>query len=92
MWQLWLAPIQPAFAQGEADSCANGGAVGDAENNPGLVSDCEALLAARDALAGTATLNWLASRPMAEWTGITMARSPVRVTELDLGEDVETWW
>ena len=27
-------------------------------NNPGLVSDCEALLASRDTLVGTATLNW----------------------------------
>ena len=39
-------------------ACASDGAVPNAGNNPGLVSDCAALLAARDALAGTATLNW----------------------------------
>ena len=38
----------------EAQSvCENGVAVPDPTNNPGLVSDCEALLAARDTLAGT---------------------------------------
>ena len=39
----------------------------DAANNPGLVSDCEALLAAREALVGTtgnAELNWSADTPI----------------------------
>ena len=35
-------------------ACASDGAVPDAGNNPGLVSDCAALLAVRDTLAGTA--------------------------------------
>ena len=56
----------------------------DPANNPGLVSDCDALLAARDTLAGTATLNWSVSKPIDLWEGITVAGSPPRVTELKL--------
>ena len=63
-------------------SCATGGAV---SGNPGLVSDCEALLASRDTLAGTALpLNWSAARPIAEWDGVTISGTPQRVTGLDL--------
>ncbi len=46
-----LVPLLPAYAQSNAGSCANGTAVPDAANNPGLVSDCETLLSARDTLA-----------------------------------------
>ena len=77
-----MALVQPAYAQSGASHCATGGAVADAENNPGLVADCEALLDARDTLAGTATLNWSASSPMAQWVGVTMVGSPTRVTSL----------
>ena len=68
--------------------CMIGSAVPDAANNPGLVSDCEALLAARDTLAGTATanLNWAAITPMSQWTGVTVAGTPQRVTRLSLFE------
>ena len=51
-------------------ACASDGAVPDAANNPGLVSDCAALLAARDTLAGTATLNWAANTPITQWDGV----------------------
>ena len=64
--------------------CATGGAVPNATNNPGLVSDCEALLDARDPLTGTATLNWSASTPIASWDGITLSGTPQRVTNLRL--------
>ncbi len=60
----------PTSAHYEASSCADGGAVADAANNPGLVSDCDTLLAARDTLAGSATLNWEADRPIGEWEGV----------------------
>ena len=56
----------------------------DASNNPGLVSDCDTLLAARDTLAGSAALNWSAGTPIDQWEGITVAGSPRRVTELRL--------
>ena len=57
-------------AQQDTSACASDGAVPDAANNPGLVSDCEALLAAKDMLRGTATLNWAADVPMNQWEGI----------------------
>ena len=65
--------------------CSSGVAVSDPDNNAGLVSDCEALLAARDRLAGAASLNWSADVPMEEWDGIKIEGSPDRVNKLDLG-------
>ena len=65
-------------------TCATGGAVTNAAANPGLVSDCEAMLTARDTLAGTVTLDWSASTPIANWSGITLGGTPQRVTDLDL--------
>ena len=56
----------------------------DKANNPGLVSDCATLLAARDTLAGIATLNWSANTPITQWLGITISGVPGRVTELFL--------
>ena len=46
---LVLATIQSASAQtNDAPTCATGSAVPNAAGNPGLVSDCEALLASRE--------------------------------------------
>ena len=53
-------------------------------NNPGLAGDCARLLAARDTLAGTGTLNWSANAPVEDWDGVTVGGSPLRVTELVL--------
>ena len=53
-------------------------------NNPGLVSDCEALLSARDTLAGTGDLNWSATVAMGTWDGIALSGTPTRVTKVDL--------
>ena len=64
--------------------CTTGSAVADATNNPGLVSDCEALLASRDTLAGTAALNWSADTPIVEWDGVVVQGTPHRVTQLVL--------
>ena len=66
--------------------CATGRAVANATNNLGLVSDCEALLAARDTLAGSATLDWSASTPIADWEGVTVGGMPRRVTGLRLND------
>ena len=52
--------------------------------NPGLASDREHLLALRDALSGTATLDWSAGTPTSEWTGVRVGGSPARVIGLDL--------
>ncbi len=64
--------------------CVDGTAVPDPANNPGLVDDCRALLAARDTLRGTATLNWGATVPMENWQGVELKGSPLRVAELNL--------
>ena len=53
-------------------------------NNPGLVSDCEILLAVRDTLAGTGALNWSAAVAMDTWDGITLSGTPPRVTKIIL--------
>ena len=68
------------------DACANGRAVPDPDNNPGLVSDCVALLAARDTLAGSVALNWAVDTPVAQWKGVAVRGTPQRVTRLDLRE------
>ena len=81
-----LMPLFPAYAQGSAGKCSNGTAVPDPSSNPGLVSDCEALLEARDTLAGSGSLNWSADTPMDQWDGITVGGFPQRVMELSLSE------
>ena len=53
-----LPLVTTAYAQNGASLCANGTTVPDAANNPGLVSDCDALLASRDTLRGNLTMNW----------------------------------
>ena len=65
-------------------TCETGAAVPDADNNPGLVSDCKTLLAARYALAGPAKLNWSLLTSIADWDGVTIGGTPQRVTELNL--------
>ena len=59
-------------------------AVPNVARNPGLVADCEALLAARDTLAGSGTLNWSGSTAIGSWDGVTVDGSPQRVTKLNL--------
>ena len=79
-----LLVANPALAQSDAASCATEGAVADAADNPGLVADCDALLAGRDTLAGSASLNWSASTPIDQWEGIAVGGTPLRVTRLKL--------
>ena len=71
------------YGHGTNVPCATQGAVPNAVNNPGLVSDCESLLEARDTLAGSATLNWSADTPIADWDGVTVGGAPQRVTEIN---------
>ena len=66
--------------------CATGGAVPNPVENAELVADCEVLLSLRDALAGSALLNWDASLPIDGWTGIAVGGATMRVTELSLAE------
>ena len=71
-----------------ASICENGTVIPDPAQQPQLVADCEALLAAKDALRGTAELNWNAETPLSDWDGVSVAAVPFggprRVTELRL--------
>ena len=73
-------------------ACMEGGALTNVSDNPGLVSDCEALLAFRDSTTSTRPLNWGADTPIAQWEGVTVKSVMVenststvpRATDLDL--------
>ena len=80
---LFAAPGQPS-AKATTNPCENGTVVASPAANPGLVADCTVLLAAKDTVAGTATLNWSASTDITSWDGVTLSGSPSRVMELDL--------
>ncbi len=73
----WPAPATPV--------CTNGVTVPNPTTNPGLVQDCQALLAVRDALAGPGRLSWDGTRALSAWTGVTVGGTPQRVTGLRLG-------
>ena len=62
--------------------CVNGTAVPDPGSNAGLVGDCEALMSAKDTLAGTAALDWSYDTAITSWEGVTTGGTPSRVTEL----------
>ena len=64
--------------------CSTGGAVIDPHDNLALLADCDILLAVRDTLAGSGTLNWSSSTPITDWDGIIMGGTPQRVTLLYL--------
>ena len=73
-WELF--PVGP--------DCTAGIAVPMPEVHPGLVQDCEALLAMRDKLAGSAELDWSADRHIRNWEGIVLGGSPPRVEKIAL--------
>ena len=64
------------------DDC--GAAVPEELQNYDLSNDCLTLLAAKDSLAGTATLNWSESIPINRWQGIKTTGGTPRVTQLRL--------
>ena len=67
----------------DVPTCANGGAVSDPGDDPGLVQDCETLLSIRDILSGEGVeLNWQAYTPIEDWWGISIGGSPRRVESL----------
>ena len=87
-WKTWQAMTWRDSVCGSCSDptgdCATDGAVTDAANNPGLVSDCTALLAARDTLAENAPLNWSAGLAIQRWDGVRVGGSPLRATHLNL--------
>ena len=69
-------------------ACDGGTAVADPGSNPGLVADCKVLIAIRDELAGTGSLNWDTQLTMTSWQGVSVLGSPSRVQVLDLQQDL----
>ena len=56
----------------DQQSCAAGAAIGDPDNNPELLADCDTLLSVKTELAGEAALNWSVSIAIERWDGITV--------------------
>ncbi len=79
------APVTLSWPAPASAPCSNGVTVPNPTTNTGLVQDCAALLAARDALAGPGRLNWDGTRALSAWTGVTVGGTPQRVTGLRLG-------
>ena len=65
-------------------ACVAGFVVPAPDANPGLVRDCEALLAVRATLFGELLVNWGSGTPLARWEGVTVTGAPPRVTGLAL--------
>ena len=76
-------PTQPP----PVPTCANGTVITDPGSNRGLVYDCEVLLAVKDTLRGTATLNWSVDTAIASWDGVSVIGTPGRVRGLDLSDE-----
>ena len=56
--------------------CSNGTVVPRPRSNPHLVRDCSMLLAGRDTLAGTGSLDWSADTRINDWQGVTVHPTP----------------
>ena len=69
-----LKPIPPACGRSVSDQAAN----------RELFDDCATLLAIKDTLRGSGSLNWALGTPIANWNGITVSGTPQRVTKLKL--------
>ena len=87
----WYDALRNVAACGQgyvvSDPTVGGFVVPNPFENPGLVEDCEILLAIRDQLAGDFLLNWSAKTPITEWWGLmvflpTHSRSTNRVEGL----------
>ena len=61
--------------------CPNSAAV-SGHTGPGIVGDCEALLASRNALGGDKSLNWSEDLSIGEWQGISIFKGRVEVLYL----------
>ena len=62
--------------------CKDGAAV--SSSNDALAGDCAVLLAAKDTLRGTGSLNWSTSIAISRWDGITLWGTPQRVDWITL--------
>ena len=81
---LHLLGVRPSPEPVSIAGCANGAAVENPADNPGLVRDCETLLSIRDVLAASPPLDWADDRPIASWEGVAIGGTPPRVRGLDV--------
>jgi len=72
-----------SIGDAQAD-CTTGLAVADPHDSPGLLEDCRALLAAKERWTGDGGLNWSPQLQLAEWDGVTVDASVMRVTRVSL--------
>ena len=84
---VWAVPVA-AQDSAASSQCANGTVVPEPEDHPGLVADCEVLLALRDRFAGDADLPWSVDTPITRWEGIVVEDSAV--TRLSLADNALT--
>ncbi|MCY3913282.1 MAG: PQQ-binding-like beta-propeller repeat protein [Chloroflexi bacterium] len=82
---LHLLGVRPTVDQVSTAGCADGTAVANPADNPGLVRDCETLLSIRDVLAASPPLDWSDDRPITSWEGVAIGGTPPRVRGLDVG-------
>ena len=68
----------------DIESCSNGVAVPDPEDNPGLVEDCRTLLNIRDTLGGSTLLDWRSDTAIMEWIWVEVRGEPLRVHGLEV--------
>ena len=66
--------------------CSAGVVVPAPAHHPGLVADCEVLVALRAELFGRAGTNWTTNTPLGDWEGVVVGGTPARVRELVLGD------
>ena len=71
-------------ALGQTNPCENGTVVPNPTTNTGLVADCQALWAGKDAFLGTATpmSGWNATTAISSWSAISLGGTPERVTTI----------
>ena len=68
----------------DIESCSNGMAVPDPEANPGLVEDCRTLLGIREALGGSALLDWSPDTSIMKWEWIEVRGEPPRLHAISI--------
>ena len=83
-----LQPVSATASQLDAaDSqaaCAAGYVVPEPDANPGLVHDCEVLIALRATLFPGDDSNWNPGTPIGKWVGVTVEGESPRVTALEM--------
>ncbi len=72
-----VAPVRGPSVSAQTLTCSSGTAVPNPNSNSGLVADCETLLGLKSTLTGGARLNWSASLPITDWTGISVSGGQV---------------